>query len=217
MQQPQGRPLKLRLLAFLWMAACGGESATGPEESSGKSSEGGGASVRLPREWTPVDRATPELAGRFGPHDWRLCRGKRPCEATTWSPLDYSGERPRITVLVTEGKAWQTDGEPQRWRARWTWVDPLLAACLGDGLSLYLDSPRIDRTLVEHEDGFWWTFSLDGAGPCDLRGGIELSATADKGRSTRLVAGGQPWGSPGARGFASDVLRETYGPAPGQP
>lgn len=123
--------------------------------------------------------------------------------------------RPTRTVLVTADKVWQTRPEKQRWVARWTWVDPLLAACLGGALSLDLEAGRVQRTLVEHADGFWWTFSLDGVGPCDLRGGIELHAAQDTGRSTDLTAGGKKWGSPAAVGFATDVLHHEYGPAPG--
>ena len=95
-------------------------------------------------------------------------------------------------------------------------MDPLLAACIGDGLSFHLDTPRMDRSLVEHDDGFWWTYVFDGTGPCDLRGGLELKASADKGRRTDLTAGGHPWGSPAAHGFATDILTQTYGGAVGQ-
>ncbi|HCH65207.1 MAG: hypothetical protein CL927_18895 [Deltaproteobacteria bacterium] len=89
-------------------------------------------------------------------------------------------------------------------------MDPVLSACLGDGLSLHLDSPGVDKTLVEHSDGFWWTFAFDEAGPCELNGGLELRASADKGRSTALTAGRYPWGSPAAQGFATDRLTQAY-------
>ena len=170
------------------------------------------AVASLPRDWTQIDRATPKLSGRFGPHDWTRCKGTYPCEALTWAPVDPTEPRPTLTILITAQKVWQTRPNAERWRKRWNWVDPLLSACLGDGLSLHLDSLRINRTLVEHQDGFWWTFDFDGAGPCDLRGGIELKAAADEGRATRLTAGGHRWGSPAAVGFATDVLSQTYDP-----
>jgi len=167
--------------------------------------------ISYPREWSAVDRATPDLEGRYGPHDWGLCRGIKPCAATTYAPVDLDEPRPSLTVLVTAKKVWRTTPDTIRWRAQWRWVDPLLGACLGDALDLDLDSPTVSRRLIEHEDGFWWTFALEGTGPCDIRGGIELAAQQDTGRATRLTAGGHVWGTPAAVGFATDVLHQTYG------
>ena len=199
----------LGLLAVL--GACSDESAA-PSGAAGPTADDlPRAQVTYPREWTAVDRAAPELEGRFGPHDWTLCRGQEPCTAITWSPVEYAGTRPTLTTLVTSRRIWRTTPTRERWRRKWRWVDPLLGACLGDALSLHLDATGVTRKLIEHDDGFWWTYSFEGVGPCDIHGGIELSVTEEAGRSTQLTAGGNPWGSPAAVGFATDVLHQTYG------
>ena len=168
----------------------------------------------LPREWTTVSRATPEMPDRFGPHDWRGCTPDRSCYSTTWSPIKVAaseGLRPTLTVLRIGKKSWRTDTSKKRWRTRWTWIDPVLSACLGSALDGSVTGAGVDRRLVQHKDGFWWTYDLSGVGPCDLRGGIELAATQDTGRLTQLTASGHKWGSPEAAGWAADALANERG------
>lgn len=215
MQQSQGRSLNRLVLVLAGSLGC--ETTAPPAPTTENATPQGAVEPRrddLPRLWTQVDRATPKLEGRYGPQEWSSCEGEYPCEALTWSPIDLTEPRPTLTVLVTANGVWQTAPKTRKWRNQWSWVDPILSACLGDGLSLHLASPRITRTLVEHDDGFWWTFALDEAGPCELSGGLELKAAANKGRSTNLTARGHRWGSPAAQGFATDMLTQTYGDAP---
>jgi hypothetical protein len=205
------RPSRFPLLVSLLLTACGGTSSAPEVQSPAASGEDIGTSVDYPREWTAIDRASPDLQGRYGPHDWTPCRGQEPCVAITFSPIEYDGDRPTMTLLITFKRVWRTRPAEERWRRKWRWVDPLLGACLGGALSLDQETAGVTRRLVEQEDGFWWTYTLDSVGPCDIRGGIELAATEEAGRSTRLTAGSHPWGTPAAVGFATDVLHQTYG------
>jgi len=193
---------------------CGGDEPAHPPNEAGAGAAEAHEDVALPREWTLIDRATPELAGRFGPYDWRGCKSGSPCSATTWSPLQAAPSeelRPALTLIRVGNKMWHVDLEKRQWRARWTWLDPLLSACLGSALQGDVPGASVDKRLVEHEDGFWWTYDLAGVGPCDLRGGIELAATQDTGRLTQLTASGHKWGSPAAIGWSTDVLEAEHG------
>ncbi len=189
--------------------SCGGEPPAPEPSTADTRVEKTPADRTLPREWTTVDRATPDHAGRFGPYDWRSCTVERSCSATTWSPLRASSSesvRPTLTLHRVGKKMWRLDAERQRWRTRWTWIDPLLAACLGSSIQGDVPGASVDKRLYEHGDGFWWTYDLAGVGPCDLRGGLELAATMDTGRLTQLTASGHKWGSPAAIGWSTDVL-----------
>lgn len=194
--------------------ACGDDETVHQDKAAGVSAVEAASDVRLPREWTPIDRATPDMPGQHGPHDWRGCKGNAPCSATTWSPVEVApseGLRPTLTLMRVGDKAWRTDAAKKRWRTRWTWIDPLLSACLGSALQGDVPGARVDRRLIEHDDGFWWTYDLTGVGPCDLRGGIELAANQDTGRLTRLTASGHKWGTPAATGWATDILEAEQG------
>jgi hypothetical protein len=209
----------MRALVFglvLTMTSCQEDVEPPPQRVEALSEIEPAGEISLPREWTPISRATPDMPGQFGPHDWQGCSAERRCTATTWSPIKVApseGIRPTLTLLRVGKKSWRTDAGKQRWRTRWSWIDPVLSACLGSSLDGSVAGAGVDRRLVEHDDGFWWTHDLDGVGPCDLRGGLELAATQDTGRLTKLTASGHTWGSPAAAGWAVDALAAEQGGA----
>lgn len=162
-------------------------------------------SAELPREWVPIARTGPDLPGG-DELSWEGCRRDLPCRATTWAPVEWTGDRPTV-VLMRSGKVyWDTARPRPRWRTSWSWIDAVLGACLQGAEDPANTVLGVDRRLIERSDGFWWELDFTDVGPCDLSGGLALATNRDKGELHKLVAARYRWGSPEAVDFVSAQL-----------